>query len=103
MLKELAQNQYVKIETPNRTEYGVVINKNKSEDKEEYVYDIMSIGFENKDGYFLTYPPNTEFMNHSWGIQDARFDEVKKNQVRREMTNWMDKYFKMFASHNRIH
>ena len=102
MLKQLAQNQYVKITRPERTEYGVVTNINKSEDNEEYIYDIMSIGFENKNGEFLTYPPNTEYMNHSYGIQDASFDEVKRHQVRREMSNWMDKYFKMFASHNRI-
>lgn len=103
MLKQLAQNQYVKITRPGRTEYGVVTNINKSEDGEENIYDIMSIGFENKNGAFLTYPPNTEFMNHSYSINDAQFDEVKRHQVRREMSNWMDKYFKMFARHNRMH
>ena len=104
MLRELAQNQYVKIIKPDRIEYGVVTNKNRNENKEEeeYIYDIMSIGFENKNGKYLSYPPNTEYMNHSYGIQDAQFDEVKETQVRREMTNWMDKYFKMFDKHNRL-
>ena len=52
----------------------------------------MSIGFENKNGRFIEYPPNVENFVQSYDINDAQFDEVKKDQVRRSMNRWMDKY-----------
>ena len=51
MLNKLAKNQYVKIIKSNLEnsdiEYGVVLND------ENEKYDIMSIGFENKNGKFV--------------------------------------------------
>ena len=51
MLSSLSKNQYVKISNSTKidepVEYGVVINTNENS------YDIMSIGFENKNGNFL--------------------------------------------------
>ena len=41
-------------------------------------YDIMSVGFENKNGKFLEYPTNVENLVQSYTINDAQFDEVKK-------------------------
>ena len=58
MLNKLAKNQYVKIIKSNLEnsdiEYGVVLND------ENEKYDIMSIGFENKNGKFVEYPTNVE-------------------------------------------
>lgn len=87
MLNSLAKNQYVKISrSDNTVEYGVVINVNDNK------YDIMSVGFENKNGRFIEYPPNVENFVQSYSINDAQFDEVKKNKVRRDINRWMDKY-----------
>ena len=87
MLNNLAKNQYVKIsKNDNSVEYGVVLNVDNNK------YDIMSIGFENKYGRFIEYPPNVENFVQSYDINDAQFDEVKKDQVRRSMNRWMDKY-----------
>lgn len=87
MLNNLAKNQYVKISrNDNSVEYGVVLNVDNNK------YDIMSIGFENKNGRFIEYPPNVENFIQSYDINDAKFDEVKKDQVRRSMNRWMDKY-----------
>lgn len=87
MLNNLAKNQYVKIsKNDNSVEYGVVLNVDNNK------YDIMSIGFENKNGRFIEYPPNVENFIQSYDINDAQFDEVKKDQIRRSMNRWMDKY-----------
>ena len=48
----------------------------------------MSIGFENKNGRFIEYPPNVENFVQSYDINDAQFDEVKKDQVRRSMNRY---------------
>ena len=90
MLNELSKNQYVKISkskdnTNNDVEYGVVINKEGSE------YDIMSIGFENKNGNFLSYPMEIDNLVQRYTTEDAVFDEVKENNVRRKMDIWMEK------------
>ncbi|WP_250672842.1 hypothetical protein LZ906_004730 [Paraclostridium ghonii] len=92
MLNTLAKNQYVKISNSDKNEdieYGVVINK--GEDK----YDIMSIGFENKNGNFLEYPPNVDKLVQSYSIDDADFEEVKKNEIRRKMNIWLENHYKM--------
>ncbi|MEN2256433.1 hypothetical protein AAIB48_01135 [Paraclostridium benzoelyticum] len=91
MLNTLARNQYVKISNCNKNEdveYGVVVNK--SEDN----YDIMSIGFENKNGNFLEYPPNVDKLVQSYSINDADFEEVKKNEIRRKMNIWLESHYK---------
>ena len=79
MLNKLAKNQYVKIIKSNLEnsdiEYGVVLND------ENEKYDIMSIGFENKNGKFVEYPTNVENLVQSYTTQDAQFDEVKENEV----------------------
>ena len=76
MLNKLAKNQYVKIIKSNLEnsdiEYGVVLND------ENEKYDIMSIGFENKNGKFVEYPTNVENLVQSYTTQDAQFDEVKE-------------------------
>lgn len=87
MLNSLAKNQYVKIsKSDDSVEYGVVLNSNNDK------YDIMSVGFENKNGRFIEYPPNVENFVQSYNISDAQFDEVKKNEIRRDMNIWMEKY-----------
>lgn len=87
MLNSLAINQYVKIsKDDDSVEYGVVLNVNDNK------YDIMSIGFENKNGRFIEYPPNVDNFVQSYEINDAQFDEVKKHEVRRDMNIWMEKY-----------
>ncbi|MGL4797231.1 MAG: hypothetical protein ACRDB0_00525 [Paraclostridium sp.] len=87
MLNNLAKNQYVKIsKDDDSVEYGVVLNVNNNK------YDIMSVGFENKNGRFIEYPPNVENFVQSYNINDANFDEVKKNEIRRDMNIWMEKY-----------
>ncbi|MCR1849242.1 hypothetical protein NSA42_08115 [Paeniclostridium sordellii] len=93
MLNSLSKNQYVKITDSDKinevVEYGVVINANEDN------YDIMSIGFENKNGNFLEYPPEVEKLVQSYKIEDANFDEVKKNEIRRKMNIWMENHYKM--------
>ena len=91
MLNTLAKNQYVKISNCNKNEdieYGVVVNKNEDN------YDIMSIGFENKNGNFLEYPPNVDKLVQSYSINDADFEEVKKNEIRRKMNIWLESHYK---------
>ncbi|MBZ6004930.1 MAG: hypothetical protein ACRDC3_14700 [Paraclostridium dentum] len=91
MLNTLAKNQYVKISNCNKNEdveYGVVVNKNEDN------YDIMSIGFENKNGNFLEYPPNVDKLVQSYSISDADFEEVKKNEIRRKMNIWLESHCK---------
>ena len=93
MLNSLSKNQYVKITDSDKinevVEYGVVINANEDN------YDIMSIGFENKNGIFLEYPPEVEKLVQSYKIEDANFNEVKKNEIRRKMNIWMENHYKM--------
>lgn len=91
MLNTLARNQYVKISNCNKNEdveYGVVVNKNEDN------YDIMSIGFENKNGNFLEYPPNVDKLVQSYSINDADFEEVNKNEIRRKMNIWLESHYK---------
>lgn len=93
MLNKLAKNQYVKI-TKNdnigeEVEYGIVLNE------ENQKYDIMSIGFENRNGNFLEYPTNVENLVQTYSIKDAVFDEVKENEVRRKMNIWLEKNYKI--------
>ena len=91
MLNTLAKNQYVKISNCNKNEdveYGVVVNKNEDN------YDIMSIGFENKNANFLEYPPNVDKLVQSYSINDADFEEVKKNEIRRKMNIWLESHCK---------
>lgn len=92
MLNKLAKNQYVKIINSNSDnngiEYGVVL------EEENGKYDIMSIGFENKNGKFIEYPTNVENLVQSYNTQDAQFDEVKENEVRRKMNIWLENNYK---------
>lgn len=92
MLNKLAKNQYVKITknnlSDNEIEYGVVLHEENGK------YDIMSIGFENKNGKFLEYPTNVENLVQSYTTQDAQFDEVKENEVRRKMNIWLENNYK---------
>lgn len=92
MLNKLAKNQYVKIIKDDLDnggiEYGVVLND------ENEKYDIMSIGFENKNGKFVEYPTNVENLVQSYTTQDAQFDEVKENEVRRKMNIWLENNYK---------
>ena len=92
MLNKLAKNQYVKMIKTNdknkRIEYGVVLNE------QDHKYEIMSIGFENKSGHFLEYPTDVANLVQTYTIQDAMFDEVKENEVRRKINNWLDENYK---------
>ena len=92
MLNKLAKNQYVKIIKSNLEnsdiEYGVVLND------ENEKYDIMSVGFENKNGKFVEYPTNVEYLVQSYTTQDAQFEEVKKGEVRRKMNIWLENNYK---------
>lgn len=96
MLNKLAKNQYVKIIKSDLenglnnsdVEYGVVLND------ENEKYDIMSIGFENKNGKFVEYPTNVEYLVQSYTTQDAQFEEVKKGEVRRKMNIWLENNYK---------
>ncbi|MCU9811371.1 hypothetical protein [Paraclostridium sp. AKS81] len=54
----------------------------------------MSIGFENKNGNFLEYPPNVDKLVQSYSISDADFEEVKKNEIRRKMNIWLESHYK---------
>ncbi|MGL5695004.1 MAG: hypothetical protein ACRCXA_13060 [Peptostreptococcaceae bacterium] len=94
MLNKLAKNQYVKLVKDNgkkkEVEYGIVLNENDNQ------YDIMSVGFENKDGHFLEYPPNVENLVQTYGTnQGTTFDEVKENEVRRAINVWVEKNYKL--------
>lgn len=92
MLNKLAKNQYVKIIKDDLDnggiEYGVVLND------ENEKYDIMSIGFENKNGKFVEYPTNVENLVQCYTTQDAQFEEVKKDEVRRKMNIWLENNYK---------
>ena len=95
MLNQLAKNQYVKMVKNNdeknnkkEVEYGIVLNGEQNQ------YEIMSIGFENKNGHFLEYPTDVENLVQTYDIHDAMFDEVKENEVRRKMNIWLEKNFK---------
>lgn len=96
MLNKLAKNQYVKIIKSDLEnglnnsdiEYGVVLND------ENEKYDIMSVGFENKNGKFVEYPTNVEYLVQSYTTQDAQFEEVKKDEVRRKMNIWLENNYK---------
>ena len=93
MLNKLAKNQYVKIIKDDLDnggiEYGVVLND------ENEKYDIMSIGFENKNGKFVEYPTNVENLVQCYTTQDAQFEEVKKAEVRRKMNIWLENNYKI--------
>lgn len=93
MLNKLAKNQYVKIirndEGNNDVEYGVVLEENNGK------YNIMSIGFENKNGKFLEYPTDVENLVQCYTTNDAQFDEVKENEVRRKMNIWLENNYKI--------
>ena len=93
MLNKLVKNQYVKIIKSNLEnsdiEYGVVLND------ENEKYDIMSIGFENKNGQFLAYPPGVENLVQTYNINsNTTFDEVKENEIRRAMNVWVKQNYK---------
>ena len=92
MLNKLAKNQYVKIIKDDfqngGIEYGVVLND------ENEKYEIMIIGFENRNGKFIEYPTNVENLVQSYTTQDANFEEVKKDEVRRKMNIWLENNYK---------
>lgn len=92
MLKQLSKNQYVKMIKVNDKEkdieYGVVLSKNEDN------YEIMTIGFENKNGNFLEYPIESYNLVDTYSIDDADFDEVKENEVRRKMNIWMEEHYR---------
>ncbi|CEI73525.1 MULTISPECIES: hypothetical protein [Romboutsia] len=92
MLKQLSKNQYVKMTKVNdkekEVEYGVVLNKNEDN------YEIMTIGFINKNGNFLEYPIESYNLVDTYNIDDAYFDEVKENEVRRKMNIWMEEHYR---------
>lgn len=96
MLNKLSKNQYVKIiknnSENNDIEYGVVL------ESENGKYDIMSIGFENKNGKFLEYPTNVENLVQCYTTNDAQFDEVKENEVRRKMNIWLENNLKLILA-----
>ena len=50
--------------------------------------------FENKYGKFVEYPTNVENLVQSYTTQDAQFDEVKENEVRRKMNIWLENNYK---------
>lgn len=90
MLSKLAKNQYVKLvkEDENKgkeVEYGVVLHEHDNK------YDIMSIGFENKNGVFLGYPTEVNNLVQTYTTEDAIFYEVKEDEVRRKMNIWLEK------------
>lgn len=92
MLNQLSKNQFVKISNCPKNEdieYGIVLTDKDGE------YDIMSIGFENKKGRFIEYPTNVENLVQTYTTEDATFDEVKENDVRRKMKIWMEKNYKI--------
>ena len=94
MLNKLAKNQYVKLTKENgknkEVEYGIVLNEYGEQ------YDIMSVGFENKDGHFLAYPPNVGNLVQTYTTNEGTvFDEVKEKQVRRAMNVWVEKNYKL--------
>ena len=88
MLNKLAKNQYVKItkdkKSEEKVEYGIVLGEHDG------MYDIMSIGFESKNGKYIDYPTDAHNMVQSYATSDAQFDEVKENEVRRKMNIWLD-------------
>jgi len=97
MLNKLAKNQYVKLTKENNkkndnkqeVEYGIVLNENGNE------YDIMSIGFENKDGKFIAYSPDAANLVQTYDINsNTIFDEVKKDEIRRAMNVWVGNNYK---------
>ncbi len=94
MLNKLSENQYVKMTKSHdnknykEIEYGVVLNG------EEDKYEIMSVGFENRNGHFLEYPTNVENLVQTYDINDLTFDEVKENEVRRKINIWLEKNYK---------
>ncbi|MGL5331220.1 MAG: hypothetical protein ACRDD7_18290 [Peptostreptococcaceae bacterium] len=91
MLNKLAKNQYVKIMNSNgsdRIEYGVVLDEINNQ------YEVMSVGFENKNGHFLEYTTDTPDLVQTYNTSDTVFNEVKENEVRRKMNNWLDKNYK---------
>ena len=97
MLNKLAKNQYVKLTKENdrknnnkkEVEYGIVLNENGNE------YDIMSVGFENKNGQFLAYPLGVENLVQTYNINsNTTFDEVKENEIRRAMNVWVKQNYK---------
>lgn len=92
MLNKLAKNQFVKMtkndERNSEIEYGVVLNEENGK------YDIMSVGFENKNGKFVEYPANVENLVQCYTTQDAQFDEVKKDEVRRKINVWLNNNYK---------
>lgn len=92
MLNQLSKNQYVKISNCHKnedTEYGIVLTDKNGK------YDIMSIGFKNERGKFIEYPTDVEDLIQTYTINDATFDEVKEDSVRRKMNIWMEKNYKM--------
>ncbi|MEG1311584.1 MAG: hypothetical protein RSD47_06200 [Romboutsia sp.] len=92
MLNKLAKNQYVKITNTDKNqdiEYGIVLT-----DKDDK-YDIMSIGFENKNGTFIEYPTDVENLVQTYTTNNASFFEVKENDVRRKMNIWMERNYKI--------
>ena len=54
----------------------------------------MSVGFENKNGKFVEYPANVENLVQCYTTQDAQFDEVKKDEVRRKINVWLNNNYK---------
>ncbi len=92
MLNKLSKNQYVKMtksEVEGKTvEYGVVLSEQNGN------YDIMSVGFENRHGKFLEYPTNVDKLVDTYTTQEIQFDEVKENEVRRKMNNWLEQNYK---------
>ncbi|SHG94686.1 hypothetical protein [Tepidibacter thalassicus] len=88
MLEKLSKNQFIKMTKPKdgSVEYGLVLNEN--EEKKEY--EILSIGFTNKNGEFLCYPTEVENIKEKLKIDDRIFEEVKEKKIKRKMNKWLE-------------
>ncbi|KXZ39830.1 hypothetical protein SAMN05661008_00949 [Alkalithermobacter thermoalcaliphilus JW-YL-7 = DSM 7308] len=91
MLNKLSQNQFVKITklNDNTVEYGIVTKTNYEEDE----YEVLYMGFLNKNGEFLSYPTEVERILERLKITDAIFEDVKETKIKRKMNKWMDENF----------
>lgn len=88
MLNSLSKNQFVKMTKPqdDLVEYGLVMSDNLEDNK----YEVLSIGYLNKNNEFLAYPTNVEGIKETLGIEDRIFEEVKETKIRRKMNKWLE-------------
>ncbi|SHK31080.1 hypothetical protein [Tepidibacter formicigenes] len=96
MLEKLSENQLVKMTKgeDGTVEYGLVMGKNN--EKEEY--EVLSIGFINKNGEFLCYPTEVENIKENLKINDRIFEEVKERKIRRKINKWLEENYDKFKN-----